>query len=86
MPEEAAKLLSACLNRWAEPRGKGIPQGRRSASDILAKLYLDSIDHNLRNEGFSHLRYVDDIRIFCGDIREAKRAVLKLSSCYEFAD
>ena len=40
MGEEATRLLSACLNRWAEPRGKGIPQGR-SASDILAKLYLE---------------------------------------------
>jgi hypothetical protein len=78
MQDEATKLLAACLNRWAEPRGKGIPQGR-SASDILAKLYLDSIDHNLRNEGFSHLRYVDDVRIFCKDIREAKQALLKLS-------
>jgi hypothetical protein len=78
MDDEATKLLGACLNRWAEPRGKGIPQGR-SASDILAKLYLDTIDHNLRHEGFSYLRYVDDIRIFCKDLREAKRALLKLS-------
>lgn len=78
MDDEAVRLLSACLNRWAEPRGKGIPQGR-SASDILAKLYLDSIDHNLRHAGFSHLRYVDDIRIFCRDVREAKRAILQLS-------
>ncbi len=78
MDDEACRLLSACLGRWAEPRGKGIPQGR-SASDILAKLYLDSLDHNLRNAEFSHLRYVDDIRIFCGDLGEAKRAVLQLS-------
>lgn len=76
--DEAAALLSSCLNRWAEPRGKGIPQGHTS-SDILAKLYLDSIDHNLRNAGFTHLRYVDDIRIFCRDLQEAKRALLQLS-------
>jgi SAM-dependent methyltransferase len=78
MDDEAARLLRACLNRWAEPRGKGIPQGHTS-SDILAKLYLDSVDHNLLNAGFSHLRYVDDIRIFCRDLREAKRALLQLS-------
>jgi hypothetical protein len=78
MDEEAARLLSTCLNRWAEPRGKGIPQGH-SASDILAKLYLDSIDHNLRNAGFTHVRYVDDIRIFCRDLQEAKKALLQLS-------
>jgi hypothetical protein len=78
MDEDASRLLSSCLNRWADPRGKGIPQGH-SGSDILAKLYLDSIDHNLRNAGFTHLRYVDDIRIFCGDLREAKRALMQLS-------
>jgi hypothetical protein len=78
MDDEAGTLLSSCLNRWAEPRGKGIPQGH-SASDILAKLYLDSIDHNLRNAGFTHLRYVDDIRLFCGSLREAKQALLQVS-------
>jgi retron-type reverse transcriptase len=78
MDEEAATLLSACLNRWAEPRGKGIPQGHTS-SDILAKLYLDSVDHNLRNAGFTHLRYVDDIRIFCNDLQDAKKALLQIS-------
>jgi hypothetical protein len=31
MDDETGRLLSACLNRWAEPRGKGIPQ-RHSAS------------------------------------------------------
>jgi hypothetical protein len=40
---------------------------------------LDSIGHNLRNAGFTHLRYVDDIRIFCRDLQEAKQALLQLS-------
>jgi hypothetical protein len=78
MDYEAARLLSACLHRWAGLRGKGIPQGY-SASDILAKLYLDPIDHNLRNAGFTHLRHGDDIRIFCRDLQEAKQALLQLS-------
>jgi Reverse transcriptase (RNA-dependent DNA polymerase) len=75
---EIVSLISSCLNRWAEPRGKGIPQGY-SAADILAKLYLEPVDQTLRNEGFRHLRYVDDIRIFCRDEVEAKRALLRLS-------
>lgn len=33
----------------------------------------------MQHEGFVHLRYVDDIRIFCKDLREAKQALLKLS-------
>jgi hypothetical protein len=70
--------LSGCLNRWAQPREKGIPQGY-SAADILAKLYLEPVDETLLNEGFSHLRYVDDIRVFCRDGLEAKRALLRLS-------
>lgn len=71
-------LLSNCLNRWAEPRGKGIPQGY-SAADILAKLYLAPVDQALRNEGHRVLRYVDDLRIFCRDELESKRALLRLS-------
>lgn len=68
------KLLSACLNRWAEPRRKGIPQGY-TASDILAKLYFNSVDQAIANEGYTHLRYVDDIRIFCSDLHEAKSSL-----------
>ena len=66
------------LNRWAQPRAKGIPQGF-SASDILAKIYLNPIDRALRNGGFTHLRYVDDIRIFCKSRLEAKRGLLLLN-------
>jgi reverse transcriptase-like protein len=76
--QEARTLLSRCLNRWADPRGKGIPQGY-SAADILAKLYLEPVDQSLRNEGFKHLRYVDDIRVFCRSELVAKRALLRLS-------
>lgn len=75
---ESATLLSDCLNRWAQPRGKGIPQGY-TAADILAKVYLAAVDRNLRNEGFDHLRYVDDVRVFCGTFHEAQRALLLLT-------
>jgi hypothetical protein len=71
-------LLSECLNRWAYPRGKGVPQGY-SASDILAKLYLNDLDTVLRNEGYIHLRYVDDYRIFCSSKHAAKAAIARLS-------
>lgn len=71
-------LLMSLLNRWAQPRAKGIPQGF-SAGDILAKIYLNPIDRALRNGGFTHLRYVDDIRIFCKSRLEAKRGLLLLN-------
>ena len=70
--------LSKCLNRWAQINNRGIPQGQ-SPSDLLAKLYLNPIDLALKNSGFTHLRYVDDIRIFCKTKSEAKRALIELS-------
>lgn len=54
-----------------------MPQSN-SASDILAKLYLDNVDKGLKNAGFNHLRYVDDFRIFCNS-SEAKRALIELT-------
>ena len=76
--EEYLHVLMECLRRWSRPREKGIPQGY-SGSDILAKLYLNRLDKGLRTAGFAHLRYVDDIRIFCKTNLEAKRALLKLN-------
>jgi hypothetical protein len=71
-------LLSSCLNRWAGARGRGIPQGH-SASDVLAKVYVEPIDRMLQDEGLVHLRYVDDIRIFAHSELEASRAIALLS-------
>jgi hypothetical protein len=75
---EIVSNISKCLNKWCQVHGKGIPQGN-SASDLLAKLYLDNVDRGMRNSGFKHLRYVDDIRIFCKNKSEAKKALIELS-------
>lgn len=71
-------LLRVCLRKWSARGEKGIPQGY-SASDLLAKVYANPVDLALRNDGYRHLRYVDDIRIFCRSRIEAKRAILNLS-------
>lgn len=76
--EEVINLISMCLNRWAQVEGRGIPQGY-TPSDLLGKLYLNSIDQNLRDMGFNHFRYVDDFRIFCRNEPEAKRALIALN-------
>ncbi len=75
----AISQLSNCLNRWSQIviGGRGIPQGL-SASDILGKLYLTPIDQQLTQLGFNHYRYVDDIRIFCNNLAEAKKALVTL--------
>lgn len=75
---EVINELSKCLNKWAQLTGRGIPQGY-SPSDILAKLYLNSIDIALKNKGYIHLRYVDDIRIFCHNKYEAKKVLMELA-------
>jgi hypothetical protein len=75
---EIVNELSKCLNRWTQVNNKGLPQSN-SASDILAKLYLDNIDKGMKNAGFNHLRYVDDIRIFCKNSSEAKKALIELT-------
>ncbi len=74
---EIIPLLMQCLNRWSQPRGRGIPQGY-SSSHILAKLYLYSLDQHLKDLGYAHLRYVDDVRVFCKTKLEAQKAIIDI--------
>lgn len=75
--KDNVNLISTCLNRWALMNGRGIPQAL-SASDILAKVYLNNIDARLSHAGINHVRYVDDIRIFCQSEIDARKALLTL--------
>jgi hypothetical protein len=77
-PTPALSIVGDCLNKWVQVPGRGVPQGY-SASDILAKLYLDSVDHNIAELGYEHFRYVDDIRIFCRTLPDARRALVDVS-------
>jgi hypothetical protein len=74
-PAEHVELITRCLRSWAQVPERGLPQGVL-ASDILAKLYLESFDKRMKDEGYKHFRYVDDIRIFCRNETEAKRALV----------
>ncbi len=76
--DDIVNLLNSCLDRWAQSMGRGIPQGY-APSDFLGKLYFNSVDLNLRAMGYDHFRYVDDIRIFCKDEVEAKKALVDLT-------
>ena len=76
--DNIVNLLNNCLDRWAQSMGRGIPQGY-APSDFLGKLYLNSVDLNLRAMGYDHFRYVDDIRIFCKNEVEAKKALVDLT-------
>lgn len=72
------ELLSKCLNRWAKPKDRGIPQGYR-ASFLLGEVYFDSIDRRLANSDLAFCRYVDDIRIFCPTREKAVEALRTLT-------
>jgi hypothetical protein len=74
---ESLALLMKCLNRWARVQGRGIPQGF-SASDILGKLYLNSVDQALADNGVDHVRWVDDFRLFCKSNSEAREQLALL--------
>jgi len=61
------------IRPWADPRKRGLPQGY-GPSDILAEIYLDSVDQRLRNNGYDHVRYNDDFTVFCDSRNEAIEA------------
>ena len=79
VPDELLEELIRLLRHWAEPRARGIPQST-TASHLLAKIYLESVDRRLEREGFDHVRYVDDFRIFTNSELDAKKALLRLTS------
>jgi retron-type reverse transcriptase len=82
LDEEVRRLLKSCLQKWSISGsspvfGKGVPQAY-NASHIMAKLYLNSFDKHLRDSEFDHLRYNDDIRVFCESKREARDVLKKI--------
>ena len=75
---DALQLLETCLHRWARVSRRGIPQGY-SPSDILGKLYLNTVDRALSDEGLVHRRWVDDFRIFCASERDARESLMRFT-------
>lgn len=57
-----------------ERRTQGSPQGG-PLSPLLANLYLDPLDRELERRGIAFVRYADDIALFLGSERAAKRAL-----------
>ncbi|MEO0435168.1 MAG: reverse transcriptase domain-containing protein [Cyanobacteria bacterium J06656_5] len=78
VPHHLNSKLQVCWKKWSGQRGRGIPQVY-SPSHVFGEFFLDSIDKALKTEGFEHLRYVDDIRIFAPDLLTARKAQHRLS-------
>ena len=76
-PKDAVTQLRVLLEKRAQIDARGIPQGY-SASDVLSKVYLHVVDVRLRQDGYVHCRYSDDIRVFCRSRAQARRSLLEL--------
>lgn len=79
--DDVITLLTQLLYAWAHPKFIGIPQGFKM-SDILSEVYMDSIDKRLYKEGVVHLRFSDDMRIFCKSHDEAVNSLHLLTKLY----
>ena len=62
-----------------ERRDKGTPQGS-PLSPLLANIYLDQLDKELERRDLSFCRYADDISIYVGSERSAKRVLESLNA------
>ncbi|MDQ7089225.1 MAG: group II intron reverse transcriptase/maturase [Methylococcales bacterium] len=70
------------LNGNVERRSKGVPQGS-PLSPLLANIYLDPLDKELETRGLSFCRYADDVSIYVGSERSAKRVLESLTQWIE---
>lgn len=68
-----AASIGRLLERFAGRRGRGLPVGPHPSA-LLAELVLNRVDDQLRRTGRPFVRYVDDIRVFCRDERDARAA------------
>ena len=74
---ESVDCIVKCLKEWSLDGTKGIPQ-KRDCSSFLANIYMLDIDLKMIGAGFEYYRYMDDIRIICNDVYEARRGMLLL--------
>ncbi|NNU43368.1 RNA-directed DNA polymerase [Ramlibacter montanisoli] len=74
------EVLFNFLDKWAYEPGRGLPQNR-DASSFLANLYMREIDLSMIDAGYkdTYFRYMDDIKVVCEDLYQARRAIKDLS-------
>ncbi len=61
---DRAQNIERFLSRLTAKQSRGLPVGP-TASILLAELCLNDVDALLLRKGATHVRYVDDFRIFC---------------------
>lgn len=75
--KKSIKMLNRGLKKWAGQSQCGIPQNR-DASSFLGNILLHSVDNIMSCKQYKYFRYMDDIRIICSDVYEARRALKEL--------
>jgi RNA-directed DNA polymerase len=64
------------MKGW-EPTEKGTPQGA-VISPLLANLYLNPLDHQMAEAGYSMTRYADDFIVQCRSEEQAREALKEI--------
>lgn len=57
---------------------KGVIQGS-SLGPLFSNLFVNQIDHQMKNENISYVRFSDDIKVFCSDYDTAVEMLSKIS-------
>ncbi len=73
----AANLLIRLLKKWEKSKGVGIPQNR-DASSFLGNVLLSKIDIQMVKKGYSYFRYMDDIRVVCDNVFQARKILKEI--------
>jgi hypothetical protein len=82
VPAWALSLLEYFLREFNDTtHAWGLPQGPDS-SGVLSNLYLLQVDKFLRRDGFTHLRYSDDIMVFGPSWSELRKMLLQINHIY----
>ncbi|MEZ0233086.1 MAG: RNA-directed DNA polymerase [Methylophilaceae bacterium] len=72
------KIIESYLMSLNTKNSQGIPVGP-AASIILSEASLIDVDEFISNQGFNHVRYVDDIRVFANSEYELDGLLQKLT-------
>lgn len=81
-------ILQQMLERGVLENGEwkdtetGTPQGG-VISPLLANVYLNPLDHRMQKEGYTMVRYADDLVILCATLAEAEAAYALLKAWVE---
>ncbi len=73
-PNQAIKWILSLLESTTEGVSRGVPIGPHGAH-LIAECTLIPIDNSLKADGIDFIRYADDLLIFCGSTREARKAL-----------